>query len=297
MPKEFTPDGVRALIAERYETAAGRAADPAKYAGPLDLATLDLTDASGRALLLDEVAPGTLAQIAGYADTDVAAVPEGALRGSFACATPVSFADLQPGQTVLDLGCGQGMDVILAARAVGHTGYAIGVDLTPAQLDRAREHVAEAGLTNADVREGTMEAVPVETGTVDWVISNGAINYSPEKSKVFTEARRVLRTGGHLVVADVMVEDLDPILSHRLFGYVPGPGGPVSESEYLRLIQDAGFANAEVVSRTEFTARQMLQIVGYEDAPEDDPASPLQQMFRLLEGKIAASVIRARNPG
>lgn len=298
MPAERTPEDIRKLIVQRYTTAAARTDEVARGSGPpapLDLATLDLTDESGRALLLDDVAPGTLANVAGYAETDLAGVPDGARTGSFGCATPVSLAELQPGDTVLDLGCGQGLDLILAARAVGPAGRAIGIDLTQAQLDRAQRHIAEAGLDNVELRVGPMEALPLDRGTVDWVISNGAINYSPEKAAVFAEAWRVLRPGGQLLVADVLVEDLDPALGHRLFGYIHNAGA-TGEAEYLSLIREAEFREAAVVARTEFTARQMLQFIGYAEDAANAAAGPVGQVLSMLEGKIATTAIHARKP-
>ncbi len=298
MPEDRSPEEVRNRIASRYTAAASAASvpDPTAQAGPRDLAALDLKGEGGRALFVEDAPPGALAQAAGYADEDVATVPEGAFRGSFACATPVSLADIQPGQTVLDLGCGQGLDVILAARLVGPTGRCIGVDLTQAQLDRAQAHIAETGLANTDLRQGPMEALPVESASVDWIISNGAINYSPEKPKVFAEAFRVLKPGGQLLGADVLVEDLDPALGNRLFGYVQNAGGATGEAAYLALIHAAGFKDVDVVARTEFTAGQILQFLGYDAEPTDEAAAADPELVSLLAGKLAATAIHARKP-
>jgi SAM-dependent methyltransferase len=147
-----------------------------------------------------------------YSEEQLSRVPAGAIAWALGVGNPVPPAELRPGETVLDLGSGGGIDTILAAHEVGPTGRAIGIDLLDEMLERASAHAREAGVGAwAEFRRGEMEDIPVEDGSVDVVISNGVINLSPRKSRVFAEVLRVLRPGGRFCVADLTVEeDLPP---------------------------------------------------------------------------------------
>jgi len=136
--------------------------------------------------------PDVISKVIGYSDEELAAVPEGANLG-LGCGNPTAIAALKPGETVLDLGSGAGFDAFLAARQVGLTGKVLGVDMTPDMVSRARENALKGGITNVEFRQGEIENLPVESGTVDTIISNCVINLSPDKPKVFAEAFRVLR--------------------------------------------------------------------------------------------------------
>jgi SAM-dependent methyltransferase len=143
-----------------------------------------------------------------YTQEQLSRVPPGAIRWALGVGNPVVHAELRPGETVLDLGSGGGIDTILAAHEVGPTGRAIGVDLLPEMIERATANAGEAGVGAwTGFRRGEMEDIPLEDGTVDVVISNGVINLSPRKSRVLAEALRVLRPGGRLCVADLTVEE------------------------------------------------------------------------------------------
>jgi len=183
----------------------------------------------------------------GYTPEQAAAIPEGADLG-LGCGNPIAHADVKTGETVLDLGCGAGIDVFLAAQKVGPQGRAIGVDMTAAMIERARAGARRGGATNVEFRLGEIEHLPVADASVDAVISNCVINLSPEKAQVFREAKRVLRPGGRLVVSDLVWERAVPDdVRARVDALCGCVAGASLKPDYLRLIEEAGFRDVEVV--------------------------------------------------
>ncbi|GAC1654959.1 MAG: hypothetical protein NVS4B12_27210 [Ktedonobacteraceae bacterium] len=140
-----------------------------------------------------------------YPQEELARLPQAAITAALGLDHPVQMANLQPGEIVLDLGCGGGIDTLLVAQAVGQAGQALGLDMTPQMLTLARANADELGLTNTRFLDGKMEAIPLPDSSVDVVISNGVFNLAPDKDRVFAEVRRVLKTGGRLVVADMLL--------------------------------------------------------------------------------------------
>jgi len=206
-----------------------------------------------------------LAQI-GYTAEQAAAIPEGANLG-LGCGNPLEHAALRPGEVVLDLGSGAGIDAFLAARAVGPTGRAIGVDMTPPMIERARANAARAGVTNVEFRLGEIEHLPLGDGTVDVIVSNCVINLSPEKAQVFREALRVLRPGGRLVVSDlVLTRPLSEEMRKNVDLYVGCVAGASLRDEYLGLMRDAGFADVEVVAESGYSVGEPLLEAGSAEA-------------------------------
>jgi arsenite methyltransferase len=174
-------------------------------------------------------------------------VPDLALKASLGCGNPTALAELKAGETVLDLGSGGGIDVLLSARRVGETGFAYGVDMTDEMLALARANQAKAGLTNVEFVKGTIENVPLPDASVDVVISNCVINLSTDKSAVIAEMFRVLTPGGRLGISDVVAEDhLTPADRADRGSYVGCIAGALSKSEYLEGLTAAGFVDAEV---------------------------------------------------
>ncbi|UCE11890.1 MAG: arsenite methyltransferase [Candidatus Thorarchaeota archaeon] len=195
---------------------------------------------------------------------DTEGLPSSATESFAGCGNPVALASLRAGETVLDLGSGAGLDVFMAARQVGETGRVIGIDMTPAMLEKARMNVEKIGLTNVEFREGDIENLPVDDDSIDVIISNCVINLAPDKAKVFRESFRVLRPGGRLMVSDIVLEvGLPTGFRDEIATYTGCIGGAISEDEYLQHIRDAGFENVEVVSKAGFGYASSAKIAAY----------------------------------
>ncbi len=189
------------------------------------------------------------AETIGYDTAELSELPEGAVNNTFGCGAPLSQAEIREGDVVLDLGSGAGLDVLLASRQVGNTGKAIGVDMTPEMIEKAKENALKMGADNVEFRLGELENMPIESNSVDWVISNCVINLSPDKLQVFKEAYRVLKPGGKMIVSDIVADGLSEELRKDLSAWAGCVAGALSENEYLQAINDAGFAETEVLSR------------------------------------------------
>ncbi len=178
----------------------------------------------------------------------LATLPEGESTISYGCGDPITLASLQPGQTVLDLGSGAGLDCFFAAKKVGETGHVIGVDMTPEMIERAQSSAKRLNLSNVEFRQGYLEALPVEAGTVDVIISNCVINLSPDKAKVFTEAFRVLKPGGKLAVSDIVTDGpLPDAVKKSLSAWAGCVAGAVEAEEYVGMMKSVGFTDISIV--------------------------------------------------
>lgn len=202
---------------------------------------------------------GVAAQTAGYG-AELADIPADAVVNSFGCGNPLAYADVQPGEVVLDLGSGAGIDVLLAAKKVGPEGRVIGVDMTDEMIARARRAIAQAGANQVEVRKGLIEELPVEDGSVDLVISNCVINLSPEKERVFAEIERVLKPGGRVSISDIVVERLPSWLRRVPSVHDSCVGGAISEEKYLAGLRDAGLYDAEVTERLVYEGSQLAAL-------------------------------------
>ncbi|MCW3975914.1 MAG: arsenite methyltransferase [Candidatus Bathyarchaeota archaeon] len=188
----------------------------------------------------------------GYTDEDLQTVPEGSNLG-LGCGNPVALASLREGETVIDLGAGAGFDCFLAARKVGEKGKVIGVDMTPEMIEKARKNAKKGNYTNVEFRLGEIENLPVADNSVDVIISNCVINLSPDKAKVFTEAFRVLKPGGKLMISDVvLLKELPDFIKNNVDAYVGCLSGAIKKDEYLQLIEKAGFQQINVIDDTHF---------------------------------------------
>ena len=177
----------------------------------------------------------------------LATLPEGESAISFGCGDPITLASLQPGQTVLDLGSGAGLDCFFAAKKVGETGHVIGVDMTPEMIERARFSARHLNITNVEFRQGYIEDIPVLSNTVDVIISNCVINLSPDKSKVFAEIFRVLKPGGKLAVSDIVTDgSLPNEVKQSLSAWAGCVAGAVEAKDYIGMMEAVGFTNVSV---------------------------------------------------
>ena len=174
-------------------------------------------------------------------------LPEGESTVSYGCGDPITLAALQPGQTVLDLGSGAGLDCFFAAKKVGETGKVIGVDMTPEMIERATSSAKRLKLENVEFRQGYLEDLPVESNTVDVIISNCVINLAPDKSKVFAEALRVLKTGGKLAVSDIVTDGpLPDSVKKSLSAWAGCVAGAVEAKDYISMMEAVGFTDISI---------------------------------------------------
>jgi len=228
----------------------------------------------------------------GYDARELAQVPAEANLG-LGCGAPLGFLALQTGETVLDLGSGPGLDAFLAARQVGPGGRVIGVDMTPAMLERARANAAKIGLSHVEFREGRLEALPVESGSIDAVTSNCVINLVPDKRAVFAEVARVLRPGGRMVISDILLEGrLPEAIEKDLLAYVGCVSGAMRREEYFALVGAAGLEQVEVLRDVDYVAGLV------ESAPDEVRALEARTGVKREEvvGRMRSVTFRALKP-
>jgi ubiquinone/menaquinone biosynthesis C-methylase UbiE len=188
-----------------------------------------------------------VAEAFGYTPEELAALPAEANMG-LSCGNPTAFARLRPGETVVDLGCGGGIDVLLAAGKVGPTGKAIGIDMTPEMIERARSNAAKQGLTNVEFHLAAIEHLPLPDTSVDCLISNCVINLADDKRVVFREMHRVLKPGGRVAVSDIALKKpLPAAIARDVMAYVGCISGALLMNEYQRWLEEAGFAAVQIV--------------------------------------------------
>jgi arsenite methyltransferase len=239
MANDQTPKDVHSAVREHYGQIAADF-QPVKTAG-----CGCSTGETAKASCCDNQAASGQLKI--YKTTDIAALPEDVTGLSLGCGDPVTLAALKPGQTVLDLGSGGGIDCFLSAQKVGPTGKVIGVDMTAEMLEKARQNRAKLGLDNVEFRLGEIEHLPVADNTVDVIISNCVINLSPDKPQVFREAFRVLRPGGKLSVSDITTNGpLPEPVKSSMSAWAGCVAGALDVKEYVASIEDAGFVDVNI---------------------------------------------------
>ena len=225
-----------------------------------------------------------------YGQVQAGEVPEQALLASLGCGNPTALAELRPGETVLDLGSGGGIDVLLSARRVGPAGVAFGLDMTDQMLALAEDNKQRSGQTNVHFLKGEIEHIPLGANSVDVVISNCVINLSADKDQVLREAFRVLKPGGRFAVSDVVVRGSMPdAIRNSMNLWIGCVAGALSDQEYLAKLQAAGFENASI---------EVTRVYGFEDAKEflQADGEELARLAEQVDGKFVSAFVRAVKP-
>jgi SAM-dependent methyltransferase len=225
-----------------------------------------------------------------YGDAEQASVPVEALEASLGCGNPTALAQLEPGETVLDLGSGGGIDVLLSARRVGPTGKAYGLDMTDDMLALAETNKARSGLGNVEFLRGEIEDIPLPDASVDVVISNCVINLSADKDRVLRETYRVLRPGGRFAVSDIVLRgELPAELRSAMELWAGCFSGALHEADYRAKLTAAGFQDVDV---------QPTRIFGYDDARTflSEHGLDADRLAPAVDGKVISAFVRARKP-
>ena len=273
----MNPEGIKEVIKEKYGEAAKRAASgvgssccgagPASSIGQCDPITSNL-----------------------YGEAETATVPEAALRASLGCGNPTALAHLEPGEVVLDLGSGGGIDVLLSARRVGPTGKAYGLDMTDEMLALADQNKQKSGLTNVEFLKGEIENIPLPDNSVDVIVSNCVINLSGDKDRVLREAFRVLKPGGRFAISDVVVRGKVPeSIRKSMELWVGCVAGALTDTEYQQKLASAGFETIEIEPTRVYSiddAREFLRGAGI----DADAIAP------EVKDKFISAFVRAKKP-
>jgi arsenite methyltransferase len=224
-----------------------------------------------------------------YAEGETAGLPAEAVAASLGCGNPTALAELKPGETVLDLGSGGGIDVLLSARRVGPTGWAYGLDMTDEMLALARENQRKAGVTNVEFLKGEIEHIPLPGDSVDVIISNCVINLSADKDAVLAEAFRVLKPGGRFAVSDVVVRGEVPSAIRRSVElWIGCVAGALEEQEYRAKLARAGFEEVDVEPTRIYTAESARDVLA--------GAGLADEAIAGIDGKFISAFVRARKP-
>jgi len=225
----------------------------------------------------------------GYGRRDLTELPDGTNLG-LGCGAPIGFLDLKPGERVLDLGSGAGIDAFIASKGVGASGRVIGVDMTPDMVERARGNASRGGFDNVEFREGRLESLPVESGSVDAVTSNCVINLVPDKAQVFREAARVLAPGGRMVISDIVLDGpLPEVIAQDVCAYVGCVSGAMLREEYFGSLRAAGF-EVEVLKDVDYLA-------SVEEAAPEEARALLERNGvprEAVAGRVRSITYRAR---
>lgn len=271
----MTNENIKEVVKEKYGQAAVRAASGKSSCCGTSPAGLDGCDPITSNL---------------YGDSEASAIPEEALRASLGCGNPTALAKLQPGEIVLDLGSGGGIDVLLSAKRVGPTGKAYGLDMTDEMLALAEQNKVKSGLTNVEFLKGEIENIPLPPETVDVIVSNCVINLSGDKDRVLREAFRVLKPGGRFGISDVVVHGEVPQEIRRSMElWVGCVAGALSETEYRAKLTAAGFESVDIEITRVYDvsdAREFLRSSGM----DADAIAP------LVQDKFVSAFVRAVKP-
>jgi len=228
-----------------------------------------------------------------YGDGETAGLPDEALLASFGCGNPTALAELSEGETVLDLGSGGGIDVLLSARRVGAAGKAYGLDMTDDMLALANANRDKAGATNVEFLKGSIEQIPLPDASVDVIISNCVINLSPDKSKVLAEAFRVLKPGGRFAVSDMVLErELPPSVRESISLWTGCIAGALVKDDYVQRLRAAGFENASIETTRTYSRDDARDMAGGGCCGSGPSPAALEAMV----DSVQSAFIRARKP-
>jgi len=268
-----TPEQIKAIVRGEY----GQAARQAQQGGSPCCSGVEL-------VTIDPITDNL------YDQTETSGLPPSAVAASLGCGNPTALAEIRPGDTVLDLGSGGGIDVLLSARRVGSAGKVYGLDMTDEMLALARENQAKAGLTNVEFLKGEIEHIPLPDTSVDLIISNCVINLSPEKDRVFAEAYRVLKPGGRLAVSDIVVRGTVPSEVRKSMELWAGcVAGALEEGQYRAMLTRAGFDEIEIVPTRIYTledAKSFLAGAGLD----------VNSVAQHIRDRFMSAFVRARKP-
>jgi arsenite methyltransferase len=269
-------ENIREVVKDKYAQAAVRAASgKSSCCGTSPASSLDGCDPITSNL---------------YGDSEASAVPEAALRASLGCGNPTALAKLQPGETVLDLGSGGGIDVLLSARRVGPTGKAYGLDMTDEMLALAEQNKLKSGLKNVEFLKGEIENIPLPPDTVDVIVSNCVINLSGDKDRVLQEAFRVLKPGGRFAISDVVVRgEVPQEIRKSMELWVGCVAGALSETEYRDKLAAAGFESVDI---------EVTRVYDVNDAREFLRSSSIdgEAVASQVQDKFVSAFVRAVKP-
>lgn len=227
-----------------------------------------------------------------YTQVELGEIPVAAALASLGCGNPTALAELKPGEKVLDLGSGGGIDVLLSAKRVGPTGFAYGLDMTDPMLELAERNRQEAGIENARFLKGIIEDIPLPENSVDVVISNCVINLSADKGQVLREAHRVLTPGGRFAVSDIVVQgELPSVLRRDMESWAGCVAGALEEQTYRTILQEAGFVDIEI----EVTRRYSLAEINQSGASASVATLSPEERSKV-DGRFISAFVRARKP-
>jgi len=282
MTGETNPTAVRDVVAEKYGAAARRVLEASAKAscGPV-------SSCCGGAAFDGSVDPITSNL---YVRGETAELPSSAVLASLGCGNPTALTELHPGEVVLDLGSGGGIDVLLSARQVGATGKAYGLDMTDDMLALARQNAVEAGATNVEFLKGHIEQIPLPDDSVDVIISNCVINLSGDKRKVIAEAFRVLKPGGRFAVSDVVCRgEIPPAVRRSMELWVGCVAGALTEQEFRSLLSETGFEKIDI---------EATRVYEFEDARAFLTGAGLdtEVLAREVGGRVMGAFVRAVKP-
>jgi len=289
-----TADEIKEEVRRAYGQAASQFVDaPAQASCCEPRAQASCCDSAGTAQEVETIGAARL-----YAEGELADLPESVTEAAMGCGNPTAIASLQPGEVVLDLGSGGGIDCFLAAERVGPTGRVIGLDMTPEMIKLARRNAKKVGATNVDFRYGEMEEMPLPDASVDVIISNCVINLSPDKDAVFAEAFRVLKPGGRISVSDIVTHgQLPEAVGGSVMAWAGCVAGALDEEAYLEKMRAAGLTDVAITQRVYANPEGLVDASEIQEAlAKMDPPVSVDWLRSQLDGKIASVTVMARKP-